>query len=169
MFFIKTAADIHSFFTMFFWPPMCVIYLGSAVAVYSYIRWKRRSLAKILAKVCLTTNFTGIASSTRRIINQSKQRQLRTQKNLFLPTLLVLTFLFFWVLPMLLLFVQYCNSKLYIHQGDFLVACLVMLGLIVDVVVYVLVYRPVRSYLKRNIVSSRGERTPRDQTISSSM
>ena len=169
VFCIKTAADIHRFFTMFFWPPMCVIYFGSAVAVYGYIRWKRRSLAKILAKVCLTTNLTGIASSTRRIINQSKHRQLRIQKNLFLPTLLVSTFLFFWVLPMLLLFIQHCNPKLYLHQSDFLVACLVMLGLIMDVVVYVLMYRPVRSYLKRNTVSVRGERTPRDQTISSTL
>ena len=147
---IRSAAEMPRFFVLFFWPPICLIYLGSSVTVYSYIRWKQYSFAKIAIKVYPEPN---LSSNPR----PNHQQQQRTQKNIFLPNLLVLTFVLFWVLPLVLLFVEHCNENFRLHYGDLIVTCLVMLGLVVDVFLYVMMYRPVRSYLKRNN-ATRGER-----------
>lgn len=140
---LRTQKTIWDFLSLYYWPIFAISYLVVAIIVYGYI-------------------YTRYKKAKKDIIPHHQQANKKdAKKNTFLPTFLVLSFLCFWVVPVLIIFVV---SRYNLKPPPILaviVHLLMVIGLLTDAFAYVFSYRPVRNYLKRKkiIKSSSGLNT----------
>ena len=78
------------------------------------------------------------------------EERLRTRKKMFLPTLLIGSFLIFWVIPVMYMFSRHVSISGIATLPEYLVTnSLVGLGVCFDAFAYIFTYKPVRRYLNR--------------------
>ena len=95
---------------------------------------------------------------------QKKLNRLRTKKRMFLPTLLIGSFIIFWVLPVLYMFSRHmCRSGLATNPEYVVTNSFVGLGVCFDAFAYIFTYKSVRKYLTKKLRSIK--RTDRVSSI----
>ena len=136
----KTFFALYEFLALYFWPFIALVYSCISVLTYGFIFFKARSLRQPRVNVVPP----GVSSTL-----NSVRWDLRTKKKLFLPSLLIFSFIACWVVPALLTLI---NQRLGLSFGIAIWVVLhafMMVGLCFDAVAYVILYKPIRVYIRR--------------------
>ena len=140
----KTFTALYEFLALYLWPCIAFFYLSTSILVYGFIFFKIRSLHQLRVHL-------------EHVVLTNIRWDLRSKKKLFLPSLLIFSFIGCWVVPALLTLVNHVFKLNFGIAVWIVLHAFMVIGLCFDAVAYVIFYKPIRVYIRRlmRIVASR--------------
>ena len=134
--------NVTTFVNIYLYPPFMVVFIICAVITYSYI------VKKIIANRKREDRL--MKQITKNHKKLSPQIQQKSKSAIFVPTIVIVTFILFMVIPNFIYTIDKNISKLPIHMVD-INWFLFPLGFIVDAVVYIFSVKTLRNIFNKHI------------------
>ena len=134
--------NVTTFVNIYLYPPFMVVFIICAVITYSYI------VKKIIANRKREDRL--MKQMTKNHKKLSPQIQQKPKSAIFVPTIVIVTFILFMVIPNFIYTIDKNISKLPVHMVD--INCVLFpLGFIVDAVVYIFSVKTLRNIFNKHI------------------
>lgn len=144
--------------SLYLYPILSLVFLVSATITYGYIMkkiyWARKSQIIQLSSPPPSTSkeeTTGIENEHDADRPVKRPSKSRPKSGLLLPTLLIVTYLVFRVAPVIFFFHHAVEGKFPTNLELMLTQGLVFLSLMSDVLIYVLIFPPIRNWLWKKV------------------
>ena len=148
----------------YIFPSVELAFILIAIFVYSYvfakIRWKYPT--------SLTNSHTSHPTSLinrNRHISQRHQNSSRQMNGFYLPTLVIITFILFAILPDFIQFYAHVTHRELSDDMECVIYLMYLLAMTTDALIYVMLSPPLRRMLRRKMKHRRSMRTLRKSTV----
>ena len=143
--------EVHSILALYFWPITEGTFLVVALFTYTYlfirIRRNRKNFSKIMKSVQRTRSETQEAIFRRRNLK-------RILRKFYVPSLLIATFILFWIFPDMVEFVKMVQGEPVSSEVSLVINICYALAMFSDALIYVFSTLPIRKYLYECITNN---------------
>lgn len=155
LFTIKDKRDLFRLLTFYCWPICECSFIVVALATYGYFLKKIKSHRVTQQSLSLQQSNieTQATSDLSASVQRSASRFRQAARGFTLPTLLISTYLIFWVFPDMFYLVSILHEKTYPAAVQSVFTVMYMLAFASDAVIYIFGYKPVRNLLRKKLCS----------------